>query len=53
MDGLQSDCDSLKKLSIILTERIEHRLEGLKKHREIQELIDTVRNKLHFLTLLK
>lgn len=42
MDALQTDCDSLKRLSIILTERIKHRLDGLRKHRELQEHIDTV-----------
>lgn len=41
METLQTDCDALKKLAIILTERIEHRLDGLKKHRELQEHIDT------------
>ncbi|KAL0268315.1 UNVERIFIED_CONTAM: hypothetical protein PYX00_010309 [Menopon gallinae] len=40
LDFIQSDCDKLKRLCIILSERIDHRLDALKKHRELQEQID-------------
>ncbi|EEB16142.1 Guanine nucleotide exchange factor DBS, putative [Pediculus humanus corporis] len=39
-ETLQPDCDKIKKLCTLLTERLDYRLDTLKKHRELQEQID-------------
>lgn len=41
-ETLQPDCDKIKKLCTLLTERLDYRLDTLKKHRELQEQIDKV-----------